>query len=114
MLLAMAEDPRVVVLKLADRLHNMRTLDVMNPAQQQNKARETSEIYAPLARRLGMVLVQAELEDLALSYLEPEKYARLAREVEEELSKRQAYVDAVCRMLQEEMERAGIHAGVHA
>src|SRR6266704_2900689 len=114
MLLAMAEDPRVVVLKLADRLHNMRTLDVMNPAQQQNKARETSEIYAPLARRLGMVLVQAELEDLALSYLEPEKYARLAREVEEELSKRQAYVDAVCRMLQEEMERAGIHAEVHA
>src|SRR2546426_7095253 len=114
MLLAMAEDPRVVVLKLADRLHNMRTLDVMNPAQQQNKARETSEIYAPLARRLGMVLVQAELEDLALSYLEPEKYARLAREVEEELSKRQTYVDAVCRMLQEEMERAGIHAEVHA
>jgi len=114
MLLAMAEDPRVVVLKLADRLHNMRTLDVMNPAQQQNKARETSEIYAPLARRLGMVLVQAELEDLALSYLEPEKYARLAREVEEELSKRQAYVDAVCHMLQEEMERAGIHAEVHA
>src|SRR6266496_1148301 len=114
MLLAMAEDPRVVVLKLADRLHNMRTLDVMNPAQQQNKARETSEIYAPLRRRLGMVLVQAELEDLALSYLEPEKYARLAREVEEELSKRQAYVDAVCRMLQEEMERAGIHAEVHA
>src|SRR3989440_8220646 len=114
MLVAMAEDPRVVVLKLADRLHNMRTLDVMNPAQQQNKARETSEIYAPLARRLGMVLVQAELEDLALSYLEPEKYARLAREVEEELSKRQAYVDAVCRMLQEEMERAGIHAEVHA
>src|SRR6266566_4573325 len=114
MLLAMAEDPRVVVLKLADRLHNMRTLDVMNPAQQQNKARETSEIYAPLARRLGMVLVQAELEDLALSYLEPEKYARLAREVEEELSKRQVYVDAVCHMLQEEMERAGIHAEVHA
>src|SRR5437764_8019303 len=114
MLLAMAEDPRVVVLKLADRLHNMRTLDVMNPAQQQNKARETSEIYAPLARRLGMVLVQAELEDLALSYLEPEKYARLAREVEEELSKRPAYIDAVCRMLQEEMELGGIHAEVHA
>src|SRR5438132_784808 len=74
MLLAMAEDPRVVVLKLADRLHNMRTLSVMNPAQQQNKARETREIYAPLARRLGMALVQAELEDLAFSYLEPEKF----------------------------------------
>ncbi len=114
MLLAMAEDPRVVVLKLADRLHNMRTLGVMNPNQQQNKARETSEIYAPLARRLGMALVQAELEDLAFLYLEPEKYARLAREVEEERLKRQAYIDDVCRTLQEEMDRAGIHAEVHA
>ncbi|HCF87367.1 MAG TPA: hypothetical protein DEV72_19450 [Ktedonobacter sp.] len=114
MLLAMAEDPRVVVLKLADRLHNMRTLAVMNPLQQQNKARETSEIYAPLARRLGMALVQAELEDLAFSYLEPDKYAQLAREVEEELHKRQSYIDAVCHTLQEEMDRAGIHAEIQA
>ena len=114
MLLAMAEDPRVVVLKLADRLHKMRTLAVMNPLQQQNKARETSEIYAPLARRLGMALVQAELEDLAFSYLEPDKYARLAREVEEERNKRQSYIDAVCRTLQEEMDRAGIHAEIQA
>ena len=114
MLLAMAEDPRVVVLKLADRLHNMRTLEVMNPAQQQNKARETSEIYAPLARRLGMALVQAELEDLALLYLEPEKYAWLAKEVQKELQKRQSYIDEVCRTLHEEMERAGIHAEVQA
>jgi GTP diphosphokinase / guanosine-3',5'-bis(diphosphate) 3'-diphosphatase len=114
MLLAMAEDPRVVVLKLADRLHNMRTLAVMNPLQQQNKARETMEIYAPLARRLGMALVQAELEDLSFSYLEPDKYARLAREVEEERRKRQSYIDEVCRTLQEEMERAGIHAEIQA
>ncbi|MFL5624526.1 MAG: RelA/SpoT family protein, partial [Ktedonobacteraceae bacterium] len=114
MLLAMAEDPRVVVLKLADRLHNMRTLDAMNHNQQQNKARETNEIYAPLARRLGMALVQAELEDLAFLYLEPEKYARLAREVEEERFKRQTYIDDVCRTLQEEMDRAGIHTEVHA
>ncbi len=112
MLLAMAEDPRVVVLKLADRLHNMRTLGVMNPAQQQNTARETREIYAPLARRLGMVLVQAELEDLAFSYLEPEKYAMLAREVEAECRRRQPYVDRVCADLEEEMKRAGIHAEV--
>jgi guanosine-3',5'-bis(diphosphate) 3'-pyrophosphohydrolase len=114
MFLAMAEDPRVVVLKLADRLHNMRTLNAMNAAQQQNKARETREIYAPLAQRLGMVLVQAELEDLAFSYLEPEKYTRLAREVEEERRKRQPYVDEICRILQEEMDRAGIHAQIHA
>jgi guanosine-3',5'-bis(diphosphate) 3'-pyrophosphohydrolase len=114
MLLAMAEDPRVVVLKLADRLHNMRTLSVMNPAQQQSKARETSEIYAPLARRLGMALVQAELEDLAFSYLEPERYAWLAHEVEAELRRRQPSIDQFCRTLQEEMDRAGIHAEVHA
>lgn len=114
MMLAMAEDPRVVVLKLADRLHNMRTLGVMNPAQQESKARETSEIYAPLARRLGMALVQAELEDLALSYLEPERYAQLAHEVAEEVRRRQPYVDEVCATLREEMERAGIHAEVFA
>src|SRR2546423_2467443 len=114
MLLAMAEDPRVVVLKLADRLHNMRTLSVMNEAQQQNKARETREIYAPLARRLGMALVQAELEDLAFSYLEPEKRRQLAREVEEERRQRQPTIDAICQALEEEMNEAGIHAEVHA
>ncbi len=114
MLLAMAEDPRVVVLKLADRLHNMRTLSAMSHAQQQNKARETSEIYAPLARRLGMMLVQAELEDLALLYLEPERYAWLSREVEEEVKRRVPYVRDVCRILREEMQRAGIHAEVRA
>jgi GTP diphosphokinase / guanosine-3',5'-bis(diphosphate) 3'-diphosphatase len=114
MLLAMAEDPRVVVLKLADRLHNMRTLSVMNPAQQQNKARETREIYAPLARRLGMALVQAELEDLAFSYLEPEKYASLAREVEAERHKHEPAIEQICQALCDEMEKAGIHAEVHA
>src|SRR5579859_4047750 len=114
MLLAMAEDPRVVVLKLADRLHNMRTLSAMSPTQQQNTARETSEIYAPLARRLGMALVQAELEDLAFSYLEPEKFQRLAREVEEEVRKRQPYIAQVCQILQDEMQRADIHGEVHA
>ncbi len=114
MLLAMAEDPRVVVLKLADRLHNMRTLSVMNQAQQQNKARETREIYAPLARRLGMALVQAELEDLAFSYLEPEKYASLAREVGEEIRARQSTIEQICRALREEMNKADIHAEVHS
>src|SRR2546430_7133443 len=114
MLLAMAEDPRVVVLKLADRLHNMRNLSVMNQAQQQNKARETREIYAPLARRLGMALVQAELEDLAFSYLEPEKYTKLAHEVAEEIQKRQPTINRICQALQEEMQKADIHAEVHS
>ncbi len=112
MLLAMAEDPRVVVLKLADRLHNMRTLSVMKPVQQERTARETSEIYAPLARRLGMAIVQWELEDLVLSYLEPEKYTWLTREVEVEMQRRQPYLDEVCRTLREEMQSAGIHAEV--
>lgn len=112
MLLAMAEDPRVVVLKLADRLHNMRTLGFMDQSQQQNKARETREIYAPLAQRLGMSLVQAELEDLAFSYLEPEKFTRLAREVAKERQKRQPQIDEICRTLREEMEKVGINAEV--
>ncbi|GCE18260.1 (p)ppGpp synthetase [Dictyobacter kobayashii] len=114
MLLAMAEDPRVVVVKLADRLHNMRTLSAMSPAQQQNTSRETSEIYAPLARRLGMSLVQADLEDLAFGYLEPEKYIQLARQVDEEVKRRQPFVNEVCRVLREEMQRAGIRADVLA
>lgn len=114
MLLAMAEDPRVVVLKLADRLHNMRTLGAMSPAQQQNTSRETSEIYAPLARRLGMALAQADLEDLAFGYLEPEKYARLARQVDEEVNRRLPFINEVCRILRVEMKRAGIHADVLA
>jgi GTP pyrophosphokinase len=114
MLVAMAEDPRVVVLKLADRLHNMRTLSAMSPAQQQNTARETREIFVPLARRLGMALVQAELEDLVLYYLEPEKYVRLAREVEEEVKRRQPLIEKICRILSTEMEKAGIHAEVEA
>jgi GTP pyrophosphokinase len=114
MLLAMAEDPRVVVLKLADRLHNMRTLSVMNHSQQQNKARETREIYAPLARRLGMALVQAELEDLAFSYLEPEKYTSLAHEVAKELENRHDTIEQICQALQEEMHKADIHAEIHS
>jgi len=112
MLLAMAEDPRVVVLKLADRLHNMRTMDAMTPAQQQSKSRETREIYVPLARRLGMALVQEELEDRVLSYLDPKRYAWLAHEVEEEMTRRKPFIDSVCETLREEMARAGIHADV--
>ena len=112
MLLAMAEDPRVVVLKLADRLHNMRTMDAMTSEQQQSKSRETREIYVPLARRLGMALVQEELEDRVLSYLDPVRYAWLAHEVDEEMRRRQSYIDRVCETLREEMARAGIHADV--
>jgi len=112
MFVAMAEDPRVVVLKLADRLHNMRTLDAMSPAQQLAKARETREIYAPLAGRLGMSLVKSELEDLAFKYLEPDKYEWLASQVREEEEQRKSYVARVCKLLREEMARAGIKAEI--
>ncbi len=112
MMLAMAEDPRVVILKLADRLHNMRTLSAMKPEQQERTTRETNEIFVPLARRLGMAIVQWELEDLVLCYLEPDCYAWLTHEVELEKQRRQPYLDEVCRILSEEMQHAGIHAEV--
>jgi guanosine-3',5'-bis(diphosphate) 3'-pyrophosphohydrolase len=112
LLLAMAEDPRVVVVKLGDRLHNMRTLEAMTPAQQQAKARETREIYAPLAARLGMGKVKTELEDLAFKYLEPKKYQWLKEQVSEKREQRKEYVDRVCQILCEEMERAGIKADI--
>ncbi len=112
LLLAMAEDPRVVVVKLGDRLHNMRTLEAMSPAQQQEKARETREIYAPLAARLGMGLMKTELEDLAFKYLEPKKYQWLKEQVAEKREQRKEYVERVCAILREEMERANIKAEV--
>lgn len=112
MFFAMAEDPRVVVLKLADRLHNMRTLDAMSSSQQQAKARETREIYAPLAGRLGMSVVKAELEDLAFKYLEPEKFKWLNEQVAEEREQRKVYVERVCEILRKEMKEAGIEAEI--
>ncbi len=80
MLLAMVNDVRVVLVKLADRLHNMRTLHYLDPQRQERIARETLEIYAPVANRLGMGLIRGELEDLAFSYLEPAAYHRTAEE----------------------------------
>ncbi len=113
LLLAMAEDPRVVVVKLGDRLHNMRTLEAMTPAQQAAKARETREIYAPLAGRLGMGKIKTELEDLAFKYLEPKKYQWLKEQVAEKREQRREYVERVCAILREEMERAGIKAEIY-
>src|ERR1700730_9412898 len=81
MLLAMVNDVRVVLVKLADRLHNMRTLEYLEPERQQRIARETLDIYAPVANRLGMGLIRGELEDLAFRYLEPEAFLRLQKEL---------------------------------
>lgn len=81
MLLAMARDLRVIIIKLADRLHNMRTLEFVSESEQQQIARETYEIYAPLANRLGISWLKGELEDLAFRYLEPEAYSNLSEKV---------------------------------
>ena len=81
MFLAMAKDIRVIIIKLADRLHNMRTLKYMTPEKQKEKARETMDIYAPIAQRLGISKIKIELDDLSLKYLEPEVYYDLVEKV---------------------------------
>ena len=86
MFLAMAKDIRVILIKLADRLHNMRTLKYMTPEKQKEKARETMDIYAPIAQRLGISKIKIELDDLSLKYLEPEAYYDLVHQIENEES----------------------------
>ena len=97
MFLAMAKDIRVILIKLADRLHNMRTLQYMKPEKQKEKARETMEIYAPIAQRLGISKVKVELDDLSLKYLEPEVYNELARKIELKKEEREAFVASIMK-----------------
>ena len=112
MFLAMAKDIRVIIVKLADRLHNMRTLGFMTPAKQKEKARETLEIYSPLAQRLGIAALKIELDDLSLKYLEPEAFDKLVKELRDTHEHRQQFVDAVVREIKYKVEEAGIHATV--
>jgi GTP pyrophosphokinase len=112
LLLSMARDARVISLKLADRLHNMRTLDALPQAKQRRIARETRNIYAPLAHRLGMARVRWELEDLAFKYLEPQAYKQLAKKVRDRRKQREAWIKQLTEPLQEELEAAGIHCMV--
>ena len=110
MLLAMAEDVRVVLIKLADRLHNMRTLAALPQEKQQRIARETMDIFAPLANRLGIWQVKWELEDLSLRYLEPEAYKQIAGWLAEKRVDREAYVMRFVETLTQELSAAGIAA----
>ncbi|MDD3222652.1 MAG: bifunctional (p)ppGpp synthetase/guanosine-3',5'-bis(diphosphate) 3'-pyrophosphohydrolase [Clostridia bacterium] len=113
MFLAMAKDIRVILIKLADRLHNMRTLKYMKPEKQREKARETMDIYAPIAQRLGISKIKIELDDLALRYLEPEVYYNLARNITSKKSEREAFVRAIVDEVSHHMEDGGIKAEVN-
>ncbi|HEX7023683.1 MAG TPA: bifunctional (p)ppGpp synthetase/guanosine-3',5'-bis(diphosphate) 3'-pyrophosphohydrolase [Gemmatimonadales bacterium] len=108
LLLSIAKDARVIIIKLADRLHNMRTLEHLPADKRARIATETREIYAPLAHRFGMAGVKAELEDLAFKFLEPEEYAALARQVAAKRAEREELIAALQRPLMGELARAGI------
>ncbi|MER7053785.1 GTP pyrophosphokinase [Streptomyces sp. NPDC000351] len=112
MVVAMAKDPRVLVIKLADRLHNMRTMRYLKREKQEKKARETLEIYAPLAHRLGMNTIKWELEDLAFAILYPKMYDEIVRLVAERAPKRDEYLAVVTDEVQQDLRSARIKATV--
>ena len=112
MFLAMAKDIRVILIKLADRLHNMRTLQYMRPEKQQEKARETMDIYAPIAMRLGISKIKVELDDLSLKYLKPDVYYDLVHNVALRKSEREQFVGAIVKEVKKHMDDANIKAQV--
>ena len=112
MFVAMADDVRVVIVKLADRLHNMRTLDAMRPEKQVQISRETMEIYAPLAARLGIWQIRAQLEDLSFKYLEPEDYRRISELVASRRQTRERYLGQIRVQLENALEAQGLNAQV--
>ena len=112
MFLAMAKDIRVILIKLADRLHNMRTLQYMRPEKQQEKARETMDIYAPIAMRLGISKIKVELDDLSLKYLKPDVYYDLVHKVALRKSEGEQFVGAIVKEVKKHMDDANIKAQV--
>ncbi len=112
MFLAMAKDIRVIIIKLADRLHNMRTLKYMKPEKQLEKSRETMEIYSPLADRLGIAKVKIELDDLALKYLEPDAYYDLVEKIALRRKERDDYIQGLVDEVRRHIEDAGIKAEI--
>lgn len=114
MLLAMVNDVRVVLVKLADRLHNMRTLEYLDSAKQQRISRETLDVYAPIAHRLGMGIVRGELEDLAFRYLEPAAFLALQKEVSEKAPLHQKFLEEVQSTIQTKLVENGIPAELEA
>ncbi len=112
MFIAMAQDIRIIILKLADRLHNMRTLSYMAAVKQKKIAQETIDIFAPLANRLGMGKIKAELEDLSLRYLNPEKYYEIAKLVSETKGMRDSTVNSLIEQIKHELEKNKIKATI--
>ena len=112
MFLAMSKDIRVIMIKLADRLHNMRTLQHMRPEKQQEIARETLDIYSPIAHRLGISKIKVELDDLSLKYLEPEAYYDLVDKISVRKSVREQYIQTIVDEVSEHIENAGIKAQI--
>ena len=113
MFLAMAKDIRVIIIKLADRLHNMRTLEFMTPAKQKEKARETMDIYAPIAHRLGISKIKTELDDLSLKYSQPEVYFDLVRDLNERKTEREEFVQQIVAEVSTHMKNSHIEAKVY-
>ncbi|MGI6368459.1 MAG: RelA/SpoT family protein [Anaerolineae bacterium] len=109
MVLAMVDDLRVVIIKLADRLHNMRTLGFLPPERQRRIARETMDVFAPLANRLGIWQLKWQLEDLSFRYLEPDRYYAIARLVAEQRAQRSAYLERAISVVRKRLDRDGLH-----
>lgn len=112
MFLAMGKDIRVIIIKLADRLHNMRTLNFMSPEKAKEKAQETLEIYAPIAHRLGISRIKTEMEDIALRYLDTEAYYELVEKVALKRKEREDYIRDVIDDLQFQLEESGFHPDI--
>src|SRR5437868_9022425 len=104
-LLTLTDDPRVILIKLADRLHNMRTLDSMKREKQLNVASETVHVYAPLAHRMGLYTIKTEMEDLAMKYLEPETYKEIAKKLAETKRERSKYINEFIKPLKEKLDK---------
>ncbi len=113
MFLAMAKDIRVILIKLADRLHNMRTMQYQAPNKQYEKSRETMDIYSPIAGRLGISKLKIELDDLSLQYLEPETFKQLSADVKQKLSEKENFINELIEEVGEHIEEAGISAKVN-
>ena len=112
MFLAMSKDIRVIIVKLADRLHNMRTAQFWPPHKQKEKARETMDIYAPIAQRLGISKIKKELDDLALKYYQPEVFYDLVKQINDRKTEREEFVQQIVDEVASHMKNADIQAEV--